>query len=95
LKAFCRTSQLTRLNTLRFINGRTEGLNKGRPTPKAHVTDNDLAVVMPYFLLKNNVAPTELCCLYITIESNRVGSGFTRCPPTPPGIRLTYQGGFY
>ncbi len=26
---------------------------------------------------------------------NRVGSGSRRCPPTPPGIRLSYQGGFY
>ena len=37
---------LPRLNTLRFINDHTEGLNKGRPTPKAHVADNDLAVGM-------------------------------------------------
>lgn len=31
-------------NTLRFINDHTEGLRKGRPTPFAHVADNDLAV---------------------------------------------------
>lgn len=37
---------LPQLNTLRFINDHTEGLNKGRPTPKAHVADNDLAVGM-------------------------------------------------
>jgi len=37
---------LPRLNTLRFINDHTEGLNKGRPTPKAHCADNDLAVGM-------------------------------------------------
>jgi YVTN family beta-propeller protein len=35
---------LPRLNTLRFINDHTEGLNPGRPTPFAHVADNDLAV---------------------------------------------------
>ncbi len=29
------------------------------------------------------------------VLGNRVGSGFHRCPPTPPGIRLSYQGGFY
>ncbi len=34
------------LNTLRFINDHTEGLVKGRPTPFAHVADNDLAVGM-------------------------------------------------
>ena len=32
------------LNTLRFINDHTEGVRKGRPTPFAHVADNDLAV---------------------------------------------------
>ncbi len=33
-------------NTLRFGNDHTEGLRKGRPTPNAHVADNDLAVGM-------------------------------------------------
>ncbi|HEX7585607.1 MAG TPA: bifunctional YncE family protein/alkaline phosphatase family protein [Prolixibacteraceae bacterium] len=32
-----------RLNTLRFGNDHTEGLRKGRPTPKAFAADNDLA----------------------------------------------------
>ncbi len=32
------------LSTIRFINDHTEGLKKGRPTPFAHVADNDLAV---------------------------------------------------
>jgi YVTN family beta-propeller protein len=31
-------------NSLRFINDHTEGLRKGRPTPFAHVADNDWAV---------------------------------------------------
>ena len=31
-------------STLRFINDHTEGLSLGRPTPRAHVADNDLAV---------------------------------------------------
>jgi hypothetical protein len=31
-------------NSLRFINDHTEGLNLKRPTPFAHVADNDLAV---------------------------------------------------
>jgi DNA-binding beta-propeller fold protein YncE len=38
--------QVPQLNTLRFINDHTEGLSKGRPTPFAHVADNDLAVGM-------------------------------------------------
>lgn len=37
---------LPRLNTLRLINDHTEGMSKGRPTPFAHVADNDLAVGM-------------------------------------------------
>ncbi len=37
---------LPRLNTLRIINDHTEGLKKGRPTPYAHVADNDLAIGM-------------------------------------------------
>jgi YVTN family beta-propeller protein len=37
-------NQVPQLNTLRFINDHTEGLNVGRPTPFAHVADNDLAV---------------------------------------------------
>jgi len=38
------TGNIPRLNTLRFGNDHTEGLKIGRPTPKAHVADNDLAV---------------------------------------------------
>jgi YVTN family beta-propeller protein len=34
------------LNTLRLINDHTEGMRLGRPSPYAHVADNDLAVGM-------------------------------------------------
>ena len=37
-------NEVPRLNTLRFGNDHTEGLRIGRPTPKAHAADNDLAV---------------------------------------------------
>jgi len=37
------TDNVPRLNTLRFGNDHTEGLRLGRPTPKAHAADNDLA----------------------------------------------------
>ncbi len=37
---------LPQLNTLRLINDHTEGMAKGRPTPFAHVADNDLSVGM-------------------------------------------------
>jgi YVTN family beta-propeller protein len=35
---------LPQFNSLRFINDHTEGLRPGRPTPFAHVADNDWAV---------------------------------------------------
>jgi DNA-binding beta-propeller fold protein YncE len=35
---------LPRFNTVRLGNDHTEGMKKGRPTPFAHVADNDLAV---------------------------------------------------
>ena len=35
---------LPRLSTLRFGNDHTEGLSRNKPTPFAHVADNDLAV---------------------------------------------------
>jgi YVTN family beta-propeller protein len=41
-----RINAVPRLNTLRLINDHTEGLSKGRPTPFAHVAENDLAVGM-------------------------------------------------
>lgn len=37
---------LPQLNTIRFGNDHTEGLNLRKPTPFAHVADNDLAVGM-------------------------------------------------
>ena len=47
---------LPHLNTLRFPNDHTEGVNVGRPTPFAHVADNDLAVGMFIeFLSKSSV----------------------------------------
>lgn len=36
--------KLPQFNSLRLINDHTEGMSKGRPTPFAHVADNDLAV---------------------------------------------------
>ena len=37
-------NQVPAFNSLRFINDHTEGLRIGRPTPFAHVADNDYAV---------------------------------------------------
>jgi YVTN family beta-propeller protein len=37
-------NQVPQFNSLRFGNDHTEGLRKGKPSPFAHVADNDLAV---------------------------------------------------
>ena len=42
--ALLSANNVPQLNTLRFGNDHTEGLSRGRPTPFAHVADNDLAV---------------------------------------------------
>ena len=42
------------LSTLRIINDHTEGLSLGRPTPIAHVADNDLAIGMMIEYLSNH-----------------------------------------
>ncbi len=39
-------NQVPQFNSVRFGNDHTEGLRKGKPTPYAHVADNDLAVGM-------------------------------------------------
>jgi YVTN family beta-propeller protein len=36
--------KVPQMNTMRFSNDHTEGLSKGRPTPFAHMADNDLSV---------------------------------------------------
>jgi len=41
-----RTNEVPHFNTVRFGNDHTEGVRLGRPTPYAHVADNDLAVGM-------------------------------------------------
>jgi YVTN family beta-propeller protein len=41
-----KAGNIPQLNTIRFINDHTEGMRKDRPTPFAHVADNDLAVGM-------------------------------------------------
>ena len=38
--------QVPQFNSLRFSNDHTEGLRKGKPTPWAHMADNDLALGM-------------------------------------------------
>ena len=49
-------NQVPQLNTLRFINDHTEGLRLGRPTPQAHVADNDYAVgLFVEYLSKSNI----------------------------------------
>jgi YVTN family beta-propeller protein len=49
-----KANALPQLNTLHIINDHTEGLSKGRPTPFAHVADNDLAIGMFVDYLSNS-----------------------------------------
>ncbi len=45
---------LPQLNTLRLINDHTQGMSINKPTPFAHVADNDLAVGMFLEILSNS-----------------------------------------
>ena len=55
LTHFFLANALTQLNTIRFINDHTVGLSLGKPTPFAHVADNDLAVGMFVDYLSHSV----------------------------------------
>lgn len=57
-----------RFNTLRFINDHTEGLSLDKPTPFAHVADNDLAAGM--FLDYLSHSPIWKESLVITVEDD-------------------------
>jgi hypothetical protein len=59
---------LPQLNTIRFINDHTEGLNLNRPTPFAHVADNDLAVGLFVDYLSHSSAWKE--SLIIIVEDD-------------------------
>ena len=55
-------------NSLWFINDHTEGQSIGRPTPFAHVADNDLAVGLFVEYLSNS--PIWKQCLIIAVEDD-------------------------
>ena len=57
-----------RFNSLRLINDHTEGLSLNKPTPFAHVADNDLAVGM--FLDYLSHSPIWKESLVITVEDD-------------------------
>jgi YVTN family beta-propeller protein len=59
---------LPALNTLRFSNDHTEGMSKGRPTPFAHVADNDLAVGM--FIDHLSKSPVWKQSLVVIVEDD-------------------------
>ena len=60
--------QVPQFNSLRFINDHTEGQSIGRPTPFAHVADNDLAVGLFVEYLSNS--PIWKQCLIIAVEDD-------------------------
>lgn len=60
--------QVPQFNSLRFINDHTEGQKLGRPTPFAHVADNDLAVGLFVEHLSNSPIWNE--CVIIAVEDD-------------------------
>jgi hypothetical protein len=60
--------QLPQFNTVRFGNDHTEGLQLGRPTPYAHVADNDLAVGM--FIDELSRSPIWNECVVFIVEDD-------------------------
>ena len=65
--------QLPRFNSVRFGNDHTEGLRKGRPTPYAHVADNDLAVGMFVEYLSKSPIWNE-CAIFIIEDDAQNGA---------------------
>lgn len=57
-----------RLNTIRLGNDHTEGLRLGRPTPKAHAADNDLACGL--FVEYLSKSPIWNECVIIILEDD-------------------------
>ncbi len=63
---------LPRLNTLRLINDHTEGLKIGRPTPFAHVADNDWGVGLFLDYLSHSSVWKE-CAVFIVEDDAQNG----------------------
>jgi DNA-binding beta-propeller fold protein YncE len=65
-------NSLPQFNTVRFINDHTEGLRKGRPTPFAHMADNDLAVGLFVDYLSHSPVWNE-CAVFIVEDDAQNG----------------------
>ncbi|HEX6429364.1 MAG TPA: bifunctional YncE family protein/alkaline phosphatase family protein [Niastella sp.] len=66
-------NQLPRFNSVRFGNDHTEGLRRGRPTPYAHVADNDLAVGLFIEYLSKSPIWNE-CAVFIIEDDAQNGA---------------------
>jgi YVTN family beta-propeller protein len=66
-------NQLPRFNSVRFGNDHTEGLRRGRPTPYAHVADNDLAVGLFVEYLSKSPIWNE-CAIFIIEDDAQNGA---------------------
>jgi YVTN family beta-propeller protein len=60
-------------NSLRFINDHTEGLGKGKPSPYAHVADNDLALGMFIDYLSKSSIWNE-CAIFVVEDDAQNGA---------------------
>jgi YVTN family beta-propeller protein len=67
-ESLLKANALPQLNTVRFINDHTEGLSLGKPTPFAHVADNDLAVGMFIDYLSHSSIWNQ--CLILIVEDD-------------------------
>lgn len=66
-------NQLPKFNSVRFGNDHTEGLRKGKPTPYAHVADNDLTVGMFVEYLSKSPIWNE-CAIFIIEDDAQNGA---------------------
>jgi hypothetical protein len=67
-EALLAADAVPQFSSLRFGNDHTEGLRLGRPTPFAHVADNDLAVGM--FIEYLSHSPIWKECLIVIVEDD-------------------------
>ena len=80
---------LPQLNTLRIINDHTEGLSIGRPTPFAHVADNDWGVGMFVDYLSHSPVWKE-CAVFILEDDAQNGPDHVDAHRSPAYVISPY-----
>jgi YVTN family beta-propeller protein len=80
---------LPQLSTLRLINDHTEGMGKDRPTPFAHVADNDLSVGMFIEFLSRSKVWNE-CVVFIVEDDAQNGPDHVDAHRSPAYVAGPY-----